>query len=118
MTPAGVLTSLGSFIGANGYNPPGGLVQGSDGNFYGTTAYGGNTSVNPGDRYLAPGCGFGTVFKMTSTGALTRLVVFNGANGSYTVGGLVQGSDGNFYGTTAGRRRGRRRHGVQDDRRR
>jgi uncharacterized repeat protein (TIGR03803 family) len=99
VTPAGVLSSLVSFNGANGYNPSAGLVQGSDGNFYGTTAYGGNTSVNGGS---GSGCGFGTVFKMTSTGALTRLVVFNGANGSYIVGGLVQGSDGNFYGTTAG----------------
>jgi uncharacterized repeat protein (TIGR03803 family) len=99
VTPLGALTTRVLFTGANGYNPSAGLVQGSDGNFYGTTAYGGNISVNGGS---GSGCGFGTVFKMTSAGALTRLVVFNGANGSYSVGGLVQGSDGNLYGTTDG----------------
>jgi uncharacterized repeat protein (TIGR03803 family) len=99
LPPAGLLTTLISFSGANGYNPSCGLVQGSDGNFYGTTAYGGNTSVNGGS---GSGCGLGTVFKMTSAGALTKLVSFNGANGSYCVSGLVQGTDGNFYGTTAG----------------
>jgi len=68
--------------------PSAGLVQGSDGNFYGTTAYGGTNGNN------------GTVFQMTPAGALTMLVSFNGANGSYPTAGLVQGSDGNFYGTT------------------
>jgi uncharacterized repeat protein (TIGR03803 family) len=37
---------------------------------------------------------------MTPAGALTTLASLNGFNGSYCVGGLVQGSDGNFYGTT------------------
>ncbi len=83
------LTTLVSFDGVNnGRQPFGGLVQGSDGNFYGTTVYGliGNT--------------FGTVFKMTPAGALTTLFTFDGTNGEYPHGGLVQGSDGNFYGTT------------------
>src|SRR3974390_2736440 len=43
-----------------------------------------------------------TVFRMASAGALTTLVPFTGNNGSYCVSGLVHGSDGNFYGTTAG----------------
>ena len=82
-------------LGSNGNNPPAGLIQGTNGFFYGTTGYGGNFSLNGG-------FGFGTVFRMTSAGALTTLVLFNGINGSYCVGGLVQGNDGNFYGTTAG----------------
>ena len=69
MTPAGALTTLVSFNLANGYNPSAGLVQGSDGNFYGTTAGGGAG-------------GGGTVFKMTPAGVLTTLVSFNGANGN------------------------------------
>jgi uncharacterized repeat protein (TIGR03803 family) len=88
MTPAGVFTTLAMFDGTNG-NDPFDLVQGSDGNFYGTTLLGGTK-------------GLGTIFQMTPAGAVTTLVSFDGANGN---GGdgitavLVQGSDGNFYGT-------------------
>ena len=75
-----------------GRSPDAGIVQGSDGNFYGTTSGGG---VN----------GFGTVFKMTPSGELTTLVEFtgnSGANiGSLPRAKLVQGSNGNFYGTTS-----------------
>ena len=67
-----------------------GLVQGSDGNFYGTTAHGGTNG------------GVGTVFKISATGALTTLYSFTGGkDGGRPQAGLVQGSDGNFYGTTA-----------------
>ena len=88
----GALTTLYSFTGGNdGANPQAGLVQGSDGNFYGTTADGG---TNGGD---------GTVFKISATGALTTLYSFTGGkDGADPYAGLVQGSDGNFYGTTAG----------------
>jgi uncharacterized repeat protein (TIGR03803 family) len=68
-------------------------VQASDGNFYGTTLYGG--------AYCPPdGCG--TVFKITSSGALTTLHSFAGSpsDGANPYAGLVQDSDGNFYGTT------------------
>jgi uncharacterized repeat protein (TIGR03803 family) len=95
ITPGGAPRMFVSFNGSNGAEPAGGLVRGSDGNFYGTTEYGGNLNYNAG-------YGFGTAFKMSPAGVLTTLVAFTGANGSYTVGGLVQGSDGNFYGTTAG----------------
>jgi uncharacterized repeat protein (TIGR03803 family) len=67
---------------------PRGLVQASDGSFYGTTSNGGTS-------------GYGTVFKITPAGALTTLYSFVGSDGSYPYAGLVQGSDGNFYGTTA-----------------
>ena len=84
-----VVTSLHSFQSyTNGANPQAGLVQGSDGNFYGTTPSGGTN-------------GDGTVFKITTNGALTSLYSFTGGNdGANPVAGLVQGSDGNFYGTT------------------
>jgi uncharacterized repeat protein (TIGR03803 family) len=97
MTPAGVLTTLVSFSGANGLFPTASLIQGSDGNFYGTTVEGGSTYGSSG----APQ-GDGTVFKLTPAGVLTTLVSFTGVNGNGLApwAALVQGSDGNFYGTT------------------
>jgi uncharacterized repeat protein (TIGR03803 family) len=68
------------------------LVQGADGNFYGTTSMGGVNSD------------YGTVFKITPSGTLTTLFTFtpNGPDGNIPDGMLVQGPDGNFYGTTVG----------------
>ena len=90
ITPAGALTTLYIFTGGNdGSQPQAGLIQGTDGNFYGTTSYGGAN-------------GDGTVFKLTPAGALTTLYTFTGgADGSFPVAGLVQGSDGSFYGTAS-----------------
>jgi uncharacterized repeat protein (TIGR03803 family) len=88
MTPAGMLTTLVSFNGTNGSYPAAGLVQGSDGNFYGTTVSGGAG-------------GLGTVFRVTPAGVLTTLVSFGKTNGAAPLAALVQGSDGNFYGTTS-----------------
>jgi uncharacterized repeat protein (TIGR03803 family) len=95
VTTNGTLTSLYSFGGTNdGATPDAGLVQGSDGNFYGTTETGGNTNLNSG-------FGYGTVFTVTTNGTLTSLYSFNGTNdGATPSAGLVQGSDGSFYGTT------------------
>jgi len=90
MTSAGALTVLHAFDITDGLNPNGVLVRGSDGNFYGTTLYGGTHSL-------------GTVFKVTPGGTLTTLHSFQGspADGAYPLyAGLVQGTDGNFYGTT------------------
>ena len=88
----GSFVTLHSFSGSpgEGAGPVAGLVQGSDGNFYGTTALG-------GEHYL------GTAFKITSAGSLTTLHSFTGSSGegASPLAGLVQGSDGNFYGTTA-----------------
>jgi len=86
------LYSFGSIRDNNGDSldgaTPNGLVQGSDGNLYGTTSQGGTN-------------GWGTVFKISTNGALTTLYSFTGGNdGSAPEGGLVQGNDGNFYGTT------------------
>jgi uncharacterized repeat protein (TIGR03803 family) len=84
----GALTRLVSFSGTNGGNPRAALVQGVDGNFYGTTFNGGGGGSN------------GTVFRITSSGALTTLVSFAYTNGANPYAGLVQAADGNFYGTT------------------
>jgi uncharacterized repeat protein (TIGR03803 family) len=90
ITPAGTLTTLYSFQDSpDGYWPTAGLVQASDGNFYGTTAAGGTY-------------GDATVFEITAAGTLTTLHNFNGSDGSGCNGGLVQAADGNFYGTTYG----------------
>ena len=83
------LELLHSFEGSDGYDPWGGLVEGSDGNFYSTTG-GGGTNV----------FGFGTVFKVTAADQLTSLASLTATNGSNPYSGLVQGRDGNFYGTT------------------
>ena len=96
ITPNGTLTTLYSFCSqpncTDGSSPWGGLVQGSDGNFYGTTESGGSST--------ACGGGCGTVFKITSSGALTTLHSFDGGDGWNPLGALVQATDGNFYGTT------------------
>jgi uncharacterized repeat protein (TIGR03803 family) len=91
MAPGGKVTVLHSFTnGADGAGPSGGLIQASDGNFYGTTTTGGG----------ADGRGSGTIFKITPDGALTTLHTFNGtSDGSVPGGGLVQATDSNFYGT-------------------
>jgi uncharacterized repeat protein (TIGR03803 family) len=70
-------------------NPTGGgLLCGPDGNFYGTTEYGGEG-------------GFGTVFKLTPAGALTTLATFGPSTGGVPLGGVTFGPDGNLYGTTS-----------------
>lgn len=89
ITPAGVLTVLYSFDGTHGEFPRGPLVQASDGNFYGTTAGGGT----PGP---------GVVFKVTTSGKLTVLHNMNGTSDGFApYSGLVQATDGNFYGTNS-----------------
>ena len=85
----GALTILHAFTDDEGAEPVAALVQGNDGNFYGTTGHGGTNG------------GYGTVFKISTTGALTTLYTFTGAyDGANPTAGLVQGSDGYFYGTT------------------
>jgi uncharacterized repeat protein (TIGR03803 family) len=97
----GALTSLYSFTGSNdGGNPLAGLVQGSDGSFYGTTYCGGTTNTDPYFDALSGIYGNGTVFKVTASGVLTTLHLFTGSDGANPRAGLVQGSDGAFYGAT------------------
>jgi uncharacterized repeat protein (TIGR03803 family) len=95
LTSAGTLKILVSFNVVNGALPNASLIQGRDGNFYGTTSYGGS-----GDCILNERRGCGTVLQLTPRGALTTLVEFDRTNGAYPYAGLVQGRDGSFYGTT------------------
>jgi uncharacterized repeat protein (TIGR03803 family) len=90
---SGFFTSLASFDGANGANPQAALIQGTDGNFYGTAAYGGANGV-------------GVVFRITPAGTLTTLYSFCypwdcPGSGYEPTTGLIQASDGNLYGTTS-----------------
>ena len=91
ISTSGTLTTVHSFNSTDGTTPDGGLVQASDGTFYGTTLGGGANN-------------YGTVFKMTPSGTLTQLYSFcsqaNCADGASPYAGLLQGRDGNFYGTT------------------
>jgi uncharacterized repeat protein (TIGR03803 family) len=107
VTPTGRLTVLHSFCSqpscADGATPYGGVIQAADGNLYGTTYAGGNTSNTC--AYGSFGCG--TVFGITLSGKLTTLYSFcsqpNCSDGYFPYyGSLVQGSDGNLYGTTLG----------------
>jgi|HubBroStandDraft_6_1064221.scaffolds.fasta_scaffold00136_30 uncharacterized repeat protein (TIGR03803 family) len=103
ITPTGTLTTLYSFCPqvscTDGSNPYAGLVQASNGDLYGTTYFGGaNTTA-------CHGSGCGTVFKITPIGTLTTLYSFcsqsSCTDGSYPFAGLVQGSNGDLYGTTS-----------------
>jgi uncharacterized repeat protein (TIGR03803 family) len=91
ITPSGTLTTLHNFDSTDGKNPYAGLVQATDGNFYGTTFYGGAHRE-------------GEVFKITPSGMLTVLYSFCSIrycpDGFNPYAGLVQATDGNFYGTT------------------
>ena len=77
----------------DGEFPVGGLTEGSDGNFYGTTNAGGNP--------ICPGGGCGTIYSITPTGALTTLHRFNNTDGAYPPPSLIEVRKGVFYGTTA-----------------
>jgi uncharacterized protein (TIGR03437 family) len=151
LTPQGSLTTLHSFTGPDGANPQCCLIQGTDGNLYGPTLWGGagnctsvNSSigcgtvfemtlggsftmlhsfdpsegVNPtvvlqatdGNLYGIGGAGLcssgsadcGTIYKITPTGSFTVLHSFSGNLADNVAGDLIQGSDGNFYGTNTG----------------
>jgi uncharacterized repeat protein (TIGR03803 family) len=92
ITPGGKFKSLHSFNSIDGSTPFGGPVHAANGNFYGTTSDGGDRDD-------------GTVFKMTTSGKLTTIYNFcadpDCPDGVAPLGGLAQGSNGNFYGTTA-----------------
>jgi uncharacterized repeat protein (TIGR03803 family) len=87
---AGNFVTVHSFQGPEGAGPVGRLIRGSDGFFYGTTSNGGVSLY------------YGTVFRMDASGAVTVLYSFQfGADGASPAAGLVEGSDGFFYGTAS-----------------
>ena len=90
--PAQTFTTVYSFCVdstcSDGDLPAAGLVQATDGNFYGTTPYGG-------------AIGNGTVFKITPGGTLTTLHSFGQLDGRHPLTALVQATNGDFYGTTS-----------------
>jgi uncharacterized repeat protein (TIGR03803 family) len=91
VTPAGVITTLYSFCSlancADGSQPLQGVIQASDGNFYGTT-YGGGANND------------GTIFKITAAGVLTTLHSFNATDGDNIDSGIFQNTNGTLYGLT------------------
>jgi len=96
MTAGGVLTSLYSFCiesnCADGSEPDAGMILGTDGNFYGTTVYGGANNQ-------------GEIFQITPEGAFKVLYSFCSeagcADGRSSYSRLIQATDGNFYGATS-----------------
>jgi uncharacterized repeat protein (TIGR03803 family) len=103
ITLDGTLSTIYNFCNltgcADGRNPTSGLVQAVDGNFYGTTM-GGGASAN---SQCQQGCG--TFFKLTPDGQVTTIASFcnetDCADGSQPAATPIQGTDGNFYGTTS-----------------
>ena len=93
ITPNGKFRTLYSFCTqpncADGTNPWAGLIQATDGALYGVTSDAGN-----------PFSVCGTIFKITLDGSLTTLYRFDFTDGCQPFGGLLQATDGNFYGTT------------------
>jgi len=89
MSPKGKITILHTFNGSDGADPIGQLIQANDGNFYGTTEKGG-TGL------------YGVVYKITPSGTFTVLHNFaNDGQGSQPLAGVVQATDGKFYGTVS-----------------
>jgi len=89
--PGTTFTTLHSFTGTDGNKSFAALVQGKNGNLYGTTYFGG--AKNDGE-----------VFEVTTAGKLATLHSFCStsgcADGEYSYAVPVQGADGSFYGTT------------------
>jgi uncharacterized repeat protein (TIGR03803 family) len=91
ITPSGTLTTLYSFCSQSGCTdgdaPYAGLLQATNGDFYGTTSEGGAN-------------GYGTVFKIAPSGTMTTLHSFDSTDGANPYAGLIQATNGDFYGTT------------------
>lgn len=99
LTAWGAYTNVVSFSFGmtNGSSPLGGLIEGSDGNFYGTTFSGG--AGNSGVIFS---------FNPSNSAPIKLLSSFTGGNGANPNGGVVQAGDGNFYGTTVAGGKGKK----------
>jgi uncharacterized repeat protein (TIGR03803 family) len=102
MSPLGGFGSISGFacIEANcngAVEVAAGLVQGTDGNFYGTSEEGGTGAFGSGQFA-------GSIFRITPRGSIKTIYSFcaqsDCTDGQAPTGVLVQGADGSFYGTT------------------
>ncbi len=93
LTTTGTLTTIGNFCtqyGCNDGSETNGVFLGSDGKYYGTTLYGGMSSL-------------GSIYTVTTGSVVTPLISFvGGTDALHPYAGALQGADGNFYGTSAG----------------
>jgi len=102
LSPEGYLSTLYRFCAqptcVDGATPLAGMIQGTDGAFYGTTSEGGDLGT-PECAAQVVGCG--TIFRITPAGSLATVYRFQSPSEGYQpTGGLVQRTDGDFYGTT------------------
>jgi uncharacterized repeat protein (TIGR03803 family) len=103
-TPVQSYAVLHSFldgsVAKDGIQPGSGLVQGSNGNFYGVTSFGGSGANISG--YAQPGSG--TIFKLSPEGTYSVLHNFCDRtvpnDGALPASALIEGTDGNYYGVT------------------
>lgn len=91
LSTSGAVVFTYSFpCGAGGQSPSAPLFQSADGTFWGTTEFGGSST----------GQGYGTIFRMNQSGAVSVVHGFVGNDGAYPRGGIIQATDGNLYGST------------------
>lgn len=98
LQPNGKEISLYNFTGgADGFSPAAAVVLDSQGNIYGTTPSGGDSSCDPGHPF---GCG--VVFELQPNGSETVLYTFNGGTGGGSPhANLIWDGEGNLYSTTS-----------------
>jgi uncharacterized repeat protein (TIGR03803 family) len=97
-TSSAGLTQLFNFSGSsspsnNGDRPMTPLLSDGQGNLYGATYYGGN-------NFSGEGTGWGTLFKLSSSGQFTELYQFSGPDGANPIGAVLLDSQGSLWGTT------------------
>jgi uncharacterized repeat protein (TIGR03803 family) len=95
----GTFTELHVFNGGDGSEPGTALAVGPDGALYGSTQFGGTSG------------GYGTLFRLETDGAFTKLYDFDGTNGANPLVALVVGPDGAMYGSTQSGGAGSNPHG-------
>ena len=102
LKPHGNVIVLHNFTGgSDGSNPVGGLMQATDGNFYGTNNVGGVSSVGGATNNVGGAHSWGVLFRMSPTGVFKVLHAFDWTTGASPQAALLQHTNGVLYGTTA-----------------